>query len=81
MKLDKIMNVEGYHRLWCEKDNNKKEVENGYRIYAMMDKERTSMRISAKLYLVTPDNRISDPITVQRSEVMCSKGWVKSLYD
>lgn len=76
-----ISNMAGYYKLWCEKDSNKKEVANGYRIYAMMGKERTSMRISAKLYLVTPDNRISDPITVQRSEVMCSKGWVRPLYD
>lgn len=81
MKLDEIMNVEGCHRLWCEKDSNEEEVTNGYRIYAMMGMERTSMRISAKLYLVTRDNRISDPITVQRSTVMCSKGWAKPLYD
>ena len=81
MKLDEIMNVERYYKLWCEKDSNEEEVANGYRIYATMGMERASMRISVNLYLVTRDNRISDPITVQRSTVICSKGWVKPLYD
>ena len=75
-----ITNMEGYFKLWDEKDGNE-EVVNGYRIYAEMGMERNSMRVSVKLYLVTPDNRISDPITVQRSAVMCSKGWAKPLYD
>ncbi len=81
MTTKDISNMAGYYKLWYEKDGNKKEVANGYKIYVTMGLERTSMRISAKLYLVTRDNRISDPITVQRSTVICSKGWAKPLYD
>lgn len=47
----------------------------GYEMYAALLRDRATTRISAEIYIVSPEGEMSDLITIQKGDVYTKKKW------
>lgn len=53
----------------------------GYKLFGLLAREASSQRVSAELYCITPQNKMSDIITVTRREACLKKNACEVLLD
>lgn len=53
----------------------------GYKVYAVILREKDSMRVSIEVYIVNPQNKMSEMINFKRQDIMNKESVVDVLYD
>lgn len=57
------------------------ETEQGYIVYAVLNKDVSSLRLAVDVYVVTPENEMSKILTFKRCDVLKKKKWTNIFLD